>query len=98
MSSNFKLATRTLVLMTLSLAWIPALSAQVPQPGLQPGLTRAPDSARKISLDEAVAMAQRNAPAAVQAEGQERTTRAAKTAAIGAIFPSASLNLGRTIQ
>lgn len=98
MSSNRNAATRALVLMALSLAWIPALSAQVPQPGLQPGLARAPDSARKISLEEAVLMAQRNAPVAIQAEGQERTSKAARTAAIGAILPSASLSMGRTIQ
>ncbi|MEO8910509.1 MAG: TolC family protein [Gemmatimonadaceae bacterium] len=82
----------------LSLIGTQALWAQVPQPGLQPGLTRAPDSARKISLDEAILMAERNAPSAIQAEGQERTTKAARVSAIGAIFPSASLNLGRVIQ
>jgi outer membrane protein len=77
---------------------VPALSAQVLKPGLQPGLTRAPDSARKISLDEAVAMAEHNAPAAIQAEGVERTNKAAKVSAIGAILPSASLTAGRVIQ
>jgi len=73
-------------------------SAQVLQPGLQPGLTRAPDSARKISLEEAVRMAQQNSPQAVQAEGTERTSRAARVSAIGAILPSASLSAGRVIQ
>ena len=92
------MAIRPLIVMAFSLAGISTLSAQVLQPGLQPGLARAPDSARKIALDEAIAMAQRNAPAAIQAEGRERTSRAAKTSAIGAIFPSASLNVGRTIQ
>src|SRR4029079_19334877 len=67
-------------------------------PGLQPGLTRAPDSARKISLEEAVRMAQQNSPQAVQAEGTERTSRAARVSAIGAILPSASLSAGRVIQ
>jgi outer membrane protein len=98
MSFNSRLATHTAMVIALSLTMIPAVSAQVLQPGLQPGLTRAPDSARKISIEEAVLMAQRNAPAAIQAEGQERTSRAAKTSAVGAIFPSASLSLGRTIQ
>jgi outer membrane protein len=98
MSLNGKVATRALVSIALSLAWVPASLAQVPQPGLQPGLARAPDSARKISIEEAVLMAQRNAPSAIQAEGQERTSRAARTSAVGAIFPSASLSLGRTIQ
>ena len=77
---------------------VPLAGAQVLKPGLQPGLTRAPDSARKISLDEAVRMAQQNAPEAVQAEGGERTSKAARAAAIGAILPSASLNMGRVIQ
>ena len=74
------------------------LGAQVIQPGLQPGLTRAPDSARKISLDEAISLAQRNSPEAIQAEGTERTSRAARTSAIGAILPSASLSAGHVIQ
>jgi outer membrane protein len=85
----------------LTLAFLLAGSvagAQVLQPGLQPGLTRAPDSARKISLDEAVRMAQQNSPQAVQAEGTERTSRAARVSAIGAILPSASLSMGRVIQ
>ncbi|MDQ6689683.1 MAG: TolC family protein [Gemmatimonadota bacterium] len=72
--------------------------AQILRPGLQPGLNRAPDSARKISLDEAILMAQHNAPAAIQAEGVERTSRAAKVSAIGAILPSATLTAGRVIQ
>jgi outer membrane protein len=77
---------------------VPLAGAQVLKPGLQPGLTRAPDSARKISLDEAVRMAQQNSPDAIQAEGAERTSKAARTAAIGAILPNASLNMGRVIQ
>src|SRR5881227_1737059 len=79
-------------------ATTPSLGAQVLKPGLQPGLTRAPDSARKISLDEAIALAQKNSPQAIQAEGSERTSKAARVAAIGAILPSASLNMGRVIQ
>jgi outer membrane protein len=79
----------------------PPLAAQVQpsqQPGLQPGLTRGVDSARKLTLDEAIRMAQRNSPQAIQAEGNERTSRAARVSAIGAIFPSASISAGRTIQ
>src|SRR3954467_10627400 len=70
---------------------------QILQPGLQPGLTKAPDSARKISLQEAIAMAQQNSPQAIAAEGTERTSRAARTSAIGAILPSASLSAGHTL-
>jgi outer membrane protein len=84
--------------LALILAGIARMEAQVLKPGLQPGLTRAPDSARKISLAEAIRMAQQNAPEAIQAEGVERTSRAAKVAAVGAILPSASLSAGRVIQ
>src|SRR5438105_2745341 len=76
----------------------PNLGGQVLKPGLQPGLARAPDSARKISLDEAISLAQQNSPQAIEAEGTERTSKAARVSAIGAILPSASLNMGRVIQ
>jgi outer membrane protein len=86
------------ITLTLLLGIVHAAGGQVLKPGLQPGLTRAPDSARKISLDEAVRMAQQNDPLAVQAEGVERTSKAAKVSAIGAIMPSVSLSAGRVIQ
>lgn len=89
------------LLSALTLAFLAAgsaVGAQVLQPGLQPGLTRGPDSARKISLEEAVRMAQQNSPQAVQAAGTERTSRAARVSAIGAILPSASLSMGRVVQ
>jgi outer membrane protein len=98
MSFNPKTPIRLLSAIAIALIAVPTLSAQVLKPGLQPGLTRAPDSARKISLDEAVAMAEHNAPAAIQAEGVERTNKAARVSAIGAIMPSASLTAGRVIQ
>ncbi|HEX9248382.1 MAG TPA: TolC family protein, partial [Gemmatimonadaceae bacterium] len=98
MSFNPNTPMRILSAIAIALVAVPTLSAQVLKPGLQPGLTRAPDSARKISLDEAVAMAEHNAPAAIQAEGVERTSKAAKVSAIGAILPSASLTAGRVIQ
>jgi outer membrane protein len=88
----------TAVILTLLLGVVPTAGAQVLQPGLQPGLTRGPDSARKISLTEAILMAEHNAPVAVQAEGTEKTSRAAKVSAIGAIMPSVTLNAGRAIQ
>jgi len=77
---------------------VPCAGAQVLKPGLQPGLTRSPDSARKISLDEAVRMAQQNSPQAIQAEGTERTSKAAKASAVGAILPSATLSAGHVVQ
>jgi outer membrane protein len=102
MSLNDRNPTSLLPAITLALVLAFAsgteASAQVLKPGLQPGLTRSPDSARKISLDEAIRMAQLNSPQAIQAEGTERTSKAAKVSAIGAILPSASLSAGRTIQ
>ncbi len=89
------LSATTLALLLVSGS---AVRAQVLKPGLQPGLTRSPDSARKISLAEAIRLAQLNSPLAIQAEGTERTSKAAKVSAVGAILPSASLNAGRTIQ
>jgi outer membrane protein TolC len=99
MSHNRIASGRLLSALTLALMAAGSIAgAQVLQPGLQPGLTRAPDSARKISLEQAVQMAQQNSPQAVQAQGTERTSRAARVSAIGAILPSASLSAGRVIQ
>ncbi|MFL5578150.1 MAG: TolC family protein [Gemmatimonadaceae bacterium] len=55
-------------------------------------------SARPISLDEAIRLAKRNAPAAVQARGTERTSRAAVTSAYGAFIPNVSVSLGGVRQ
>ncbi len=89
------------VVAALLLIAAPRLSAQVapgPRPGLQPGRTAGPDSALPLALDEAIRLALRNAPQAIQAEGNERASRAARVSAIGAIFPSASLSAGRVYQ
>jgi outer membrane protein len=93
-----RLLSATTLALVLALGSVTAANAQILKPGLQPGLTRAPDSARKLSLEEAIRMAQRNSPDAIQAEGTERTSKAARVSAIGAIMPSASLSAGRTIQ
>jgi outer membrane protein len=102
MLSNHTTPKRLLSVTTLALLLATGsgatANAQVLNPGLQPGLTRGPDSARKISLEEAIRLAQQNSPQAIQAEGIERTSRAAKVSAIGAILPSASLSAGRSIQ
>jgi outer membrane protein len=100
MSRSEKTPMRLLSAITLVLClyMVPRAEAQVLKPGLQPGQTRAPDSARKISLAEAISMAQLNSPQAIQAEGSERTSKAARVSAIGAILPSASLSAGRVIQ
>jgi outer membrane protein len=101
MTMSFKkLAPMALRAATI-LALLPALgapaAAQV-NPGLQPGLTRAPGVARRISLNEAIRLAEQNSPQAIQAEGTARTSKAARMSAIGAILPSASLSAGRVIQ
>jgi len=85
-------------MLALLLLFAPSAGAQVLKPGLQPGLTRAPDSARKISLAEAIQMAQQNSPDAIQAEGTERTSKAARVSAVGAILPSATLSAGHVVQ
>src|SRR3982751_6210032 len=77
---------------------VPSVGAQVLQPGLQPGLARSPDSIRRISLSEAISMAQKKSPQAIQAEGTERTSRAARVSAIGAILPSASISAGHVLN
>lgn len=56
------------------------------------------DSLRPIALQEAVSLAQRNAPAAVQARGQMRTTSSAVRSAYGAFLPSVSASMGQSKQ
>lgn len=89
------LSATTLVLL---IALGSGAEAQIVQQGLQPGLTRGPGVARKISLEEAIRLAQQRSPQAIQAEGVERTSRAARVSAVGAIMPSATLSAGRVIQ
>jgi outer membrane protein len=43
-------------------------------------------------------MAQQNSPEAIQAEGTERMSKAARVSAIGAIMPSATLSAGHVVQ
>lgn len=56
------------------------------------------DSMRTISLHEAVALAQLNAPAAVQARGQLRASESAVRSAIGAFIPDLTFSLSQTQQ
>ena len=51
-------------------------------------------TARAITLDDAIALAQRNAPTAVQARGQARTSAAAVRSSYAAFLPSVSLSAG----
>lgn len=54
--------------------------------------------ARPISLEEAVRLAQRNAPSAVQARGQLRSSAAGVRSAYAAFIPSASVSFGANRQ
>ncbi len=56
------------------------------------------ENARPITLDEAVSLAHRNAPAAVQARGLERTSRQQVNNAYAAFIPSMSVSAGGTRQ
>lgn len=58
----------------------------------------AQDSLHPISLPEAVSLAQRNNPAAVQARGQLRTAASAIRSAYGAFIPSLSVSMNQTQQ
>src|SRR5262245_26566844 len=66
--------------------------------GAQVATTNPADSLHPISLQEAVSMAQRNAPAAVQARGQIRTTSSSVRSAYGAFLPSVSASFTQTMQ
>lgn len=52
------------------------------------------DSLQPITLDEAVAAAQRNSPSAVQARGAVRTSQSGVRAAYGAFLPNLNFSLG----
>ena len=54
--------------------------------------------ARPVSLEEAVKLAQQNAPAAIQARGQIRTSDAAIRSVYGSYLPSLSLSYGSNKQ
>ena len=87
------------VLLAALVLTLPLGAQVVPStPDLKPGRTPGPETLRPIALDEAIRLALRRSPQAVQAEGNEQTSRAARVSAIGAIFPSASLSMGRVYQ
>ena len=63
-----------------------------------PGQRPASDSLHPISIEEAVSLAQRNAPAAVQARGQVRTSSSAVRSALGSFIPSLTANMSQSQQ
>ena len=90
------------LLTALALVAFRGASAQTPAPvASAPTIGGAPlvaDSAIPITLDEAVRRAQSNAPASIQARGNERSNRAAVRSAYGALLPDVSVNLGGSRQ
>jgi outer membrane protein len=54
--------------------------------------------ARPLTLDQAVALAERNAPAVIRAQGQARVTAASVRAAYAAFLPSVSVSAGTNRQ
>ncbi len=63
---------------------------------LVPSLLAAQDAARPIALDDAVRLARRNAPAAVQARNAVRQSAAAVRTSWGSFVPSLSFSTGAT--
>ena len=59
------------------------------------GVSKAQEAPRPITLDEAVQLAQRNAPLAVQARGQLRSSDATVRGAYAAFLPDVNLNMSR---
>jgi outer membrane protein len=68
---------------------LPVVMAVAPSPD---------SSARPVTLAEAIEMSRRNAPAAVQARGQVRTSAAGVRSAYAAFIPSVSVSAGATRQ
>ncbi len=91
---------------------VTAAAAAAAEPGTDPAAepppaaSSSPDSAgampgpapRPITLAQAVALAQQNAPSAVQAKGQQRNAAAAERSAYAAFLPSVSLSASATRQ
>jgi outer membrane protein len=80
----------------------PAVQAQQTPPRPMPSsvvqTTPADSGARPISLDEAVRLARRNAPAAVAARGAIRANNAAVRSGYAAFIPTLSFNAGNNRQ
>jgi outer membrane protein len=54
------------------------------------------DSLQPVSLDDAVRLAQRNSPTAIQARGQVRTSNSGVRSAYGAFLPNLNFSMGQT--
>ena len=96
MTALFRTSPRARAVLALLLLAVPAAAARAQVPAVAPA--PAPDAARPIALAEAVELARRNAPAAVQARGQLRASEATIRSAYAAFIPSLSLNANTTQQ
>ena len=83
------MSARLIVLLGLALPAGAAIAQRPPSPA---------DSLHAVSLQEAVSLAQRNAPAAVQARGQLRTSASAARSALGSFLPSLSASMNQNKQ
>ncbi|GAC1686836.1 MAG: TolC family protein [Gemmatimonadaceae bacterium] len=97
--------TRTVLRCASALLYVVAASraggqTPTPRPAQHPRTRVAPadPAAQPIALEEAIALAQRNAPAAVQARGQVRTGHAEVRSAYGSFIPSITLSGGASRQ
>ena len=85
-----------------SLVVAASAGAQRPAPPKTPPMIVTPPrtqgGAMPVSLEQAIRMARKASPTAIQAQGLERSDRAALRAAKGALFPQVTLSAGRVIQ
>jgi outer membrane protein len=75
-----------------------AARAQQPPTPPAPAIASDSNTGRPISLADAVAIAQRNAPSAIQAQGQVRGSHTAVRAAYAQFIPTVSVSSGLTRQ
>jgi outer membrane protein len=79
-------------------ALLAALLALVAFSDPAPAAAQGQPAPRPITLDEALALAQKNAPAMIQAEGQRRVAKAAVRSSVGAFIPTLSVSAGLSRQ
>ncbi len=70
------------------------MAAPLHAQGITGGLSSGDDGAQPITLEEAIGLAQRNSPLAVQARGLDRNASAARRQAVGSYVPNVNLSAG----
>ena len=89
-------AAALVVLAALATIAMLTAAAAAPQPARAAAI--ADSTARPITLAEALTMAQKSSPQAVQARNQTKTAAAGKRSAVAAFLPNVSLSAGATRQ